>query len=1023
MASVLPNDSKLQFPDETIVIASAGSGKTTALTYRFLQFLLSPRIPNNKLRNILAITFTNNAALEMKHRVLALLRNIALGRGEVVREIGKLVNIRENELREKAAALVEHILDNYSDFQVQTIDSFLTRVFKSSSVEFGFPPDFEIVLGSDELLDEAFDTFARTVARGSDSAKVLAELVEILVESKESKGKFPWNPYADLAWRVKELYQRIVRTALPLKEDDLRAEIRQHGVAMVTKIKQINDLIASARLPATDRFRDFVERMDERRIDTLIHYKVPDPPIKKTGALPGAYERFLTQTESIRKEVQAHRSRLVLLSSYNYFHPYIYAHRMLEETLERIKRQRGQVDLGDLTKKLAHFIREGTVPEIYLNLGERIAHFLIDEFQDTAPIQWKTLEPLIENSLSMGGSLFVVGDMKQSIYTFRGADWRIMKRLLEEPMFPSVQNPLIRRLETNYRSSERIVEFGKEVFHTIVPQRVVNGAERISGLADYQQETHKEKRGRGYVEVNVIEGDTDERPEKSLILSAVHDCLTRGYRKRDLAILTPQNDDVIRVSGWLNEAGYEFIPYSTLDIRTRKIVRELLALLRFLDSPVDTLSFVTFLLGDLFEKLLRADGENVSRDDLRGFILSSRENRNRPLYTQWRSEFEPLWRKYFDEFFNVVGYVPLYDLASDIMKQFRVFELVPGEEAAMMKLLEVVKNFEERGENTLKEFILFSEEQSEDADWNIVVPSDVDAIKVMTVHKSKGLGFPVVIVLLYDVPGRYDRYFMEEMEDGVRLVRVTKKLAEDSEELAELYREKNLRSTVDELNRLYVALTRAEEEMYVVSVTYDKKPEPSSFLPAEKYKPSVKPLVKREEPQEEPQAQIYHTPIIKIHRVETSERLAVEELRRGEIIHEVLSRIAFIDGDPAVAIRDGLEAQRKSSRDGIDADGISKTLTAFFEESGIKEYFKKITERQLLNEQDFVSKSGRWLRMDRVVVDKEVVTVIDYKTGDENDEHVSQVKEYMDVLQEVYPGRKIHGILAYVDRKVLKEVK
>jgi ATP-dependent exoDNAse (exonuclease V) beta subunit len=694
----------------------------------------------------------------------------------------------------------------------------------------------------------------------------------------------------------------------------------------------------------------------------------------------------------------------------------------MEKTLERTKRQRGQVDLGDLTRKLAHFTQEGTVPEIYLNLGERICHYLIDEFQDTAPIQWKTLEPLIENSLSLGGSLFVVGDMKQSIYAFRGADWRIMKRLLEEPVFPSVQKPLIRTLETNYRSYERIVEFGKNVFHTIVPQRIVNGAERISGLADYKQEAHTDKRGKGYVEVNVIKGDTDERPEKALILSTVKDCLTRGYRKRDLAILTPQNDDVIQVSGWLNEAGHEFIPYSTLDIRTRKIVRELLALLRFFDSPVDTLSLVTFLLGDLFEKLLKSDGENISRDDLRRCILSSRENNSRPLYTQWRSEFEPLWMRYFDEFFNVVGYVPLYDLASDILKKFRVFELVPGEEAAFMKLLEVVKNFEERGENTLKEFILFSEEQSEDADWNITVPSDVDAIKVMTVHKAKGLGFPVVLVLLYDVPGRYDRYFMQEMEDGVRLMRVTKKLSEDSEELAELYRETDLRATVDELNKLYVAFTRAEEELYVISVTYDKKPEPSSFLPAEKYQPSVKPTVRREKREEKARAAVYHTPIIRPQRVEASERLAVEELRRGEIIHEVLSRIEFIHGDPSAAIRESLEAELRTRKDGIDAEAIANILEAFVEESGIKEYFTKANDRQLLNEQDFVSKTGRWLRMDRVVVDNEIVTVIDYKTGEEHDNHILQVKEYMEVLEEVYPQRRIRGVLAYVDRKILKSV-
>ncbi len=268
-----------------------------------------------------------------------------------------------------------------------------------------------------------------------------------------------------------------------------------------------------------------------------------------------------------------------------------------------MKKQRGQIFIDDVTRSLADHLSTDAVPEIYFKIGEMIYHYLIDEFQDTSQIQWNNLFPLVEESLSKGGSLFVVGDTKQSIYGFRDADWKIMKQLTEENPFPSARHE-VRSLDTNYRSSEKIVSFTKEVFHTIIPREGFAAEAAASGLSTFEQHVTAENAGKGYVEVQCLRAE-DDVPERRAVRGIVEECLSRGYRYSDIAILTPTNKRVIDVSGWLNEGGVPIISHSTLDVRRRKSAGEIIALLRFLDSPVDDLSFATFILGGVFSGALR----------------------------------------------------------------------------------------------------------------------------------------------------------------------------------------------------------------------------------------------------------------------------------------------------------------------------------------------------------------------------------------------------------------------------------
>lgn len=1018
---ILPTDSHLRFPGVIVIDASAGSGKTTTLTRRLVQFLLSSHVPHNALENILAVTFTNIAAMEMKQRVLALLRAAARGDETVLGDLQKALSIGGDEIRVRAEEVLETILDRYSEFQVQTIDSFLARVFRASALEFGFAPGFEVVLDSRPLLDEAFALLAAQTVEGSDHAETLNELANRLRELKSRKGKFQWNPYRNLAFEVKRLYTKIVSTALPLSDVDHFEEYRKAGRALCERVEHLGELIDRSRVSPKSGFLKYREEARAGHVDRLIELQFPDPPAAKGKSPQIEYSRFNKDTEGLREEIRALRNDLVVLHAREYFQPYVRTHRFLQASLDAVRRRRGQVDLGDLILKLAQFIEEGNVPDVYLSMGERIYHYLIDEFQDTAPIQWRTLRPLVDNSLSVGGSLCVVGDTKQSIYGFRGADWRIMNDLREGGDFPSAPTEVI-PLPESHRSGGKILEYVRTVFHQNVPLRIMDGAERISGLATFRQDPRKDLRDKGYVETRFLTGSTDERPEREEILAVLRDCLDRGYALRDLAILTPENEDVIKVSGWLNEAGHAFIPFSTLDIRTRKIVGEILSLLRFLDSPADNLAFASFLTGGLFRARMEREATAGSPEDIEAWLRERRRRgERRPLYTMFRERFPVLWERFFDTLFGLTGYLPLYDLVTHVVKTFDAFTLMPGEEAALVKLLEVVASFEEQGRNSLREFVGFADEISEDSDWNIHVPDDVDAIRVMTIHKAKGLGFPVVIVLLYDGSPRGDGIYLEETADGVRLVRLVQKAkTKDETPLSPLFADKELKSRVDMLNRLYVALTRASDEMYVIAVNYGKGDEPSAFLPREAFGRKGKPG--RRDKADGDRLRVAYTAPVRIDQVRRAEGIHPAEVRRGELVHAVLARLEFTDADSLKGdLARCLEEERRAGRAGDIAD-IGALLDAFLSRAEVLELFRKAEGRIVWNEQEFVRSDGQLFRIDRVIVDPSSVVVVDYKTGAERNEYAEQVENYLAIAREAFPGRSVLGLLAYVDLGIVRRV-
>lgn len=1019
---VLEPDTSIQLPSVTVLKASAGSGKTWTLTERFVQLLLSPLIPKNDLRNILAITFSNNASREMRDNVLLWLKAVSLRDAGRLGEISLITSGGEREIARRAGEIVEKILREFSDFQVRTIDSFMSAVFRASALELGFAPDFQIMLDPAGLLNYAFDLFLRDARPGTRAAAALEATVAALTAHRGENDGFPWEPASLLRSHVMELEKQLAMLeSEPLREDP-RPALRELEKRIREELQEASRLVDSSGLEENPRsaFRVLLAAVRAGMFSEIADRGLAVSPVKKPGVRDGAGRAAWDRISEAWAEIRELASEYASLAARGFYAPYLRLHAELAPALERVKKSQGAIFIGDVNRKLLSALSRDLVPDVYFRIGERVYHYLVDEFQDTSPIQWKNLFPLIENSLAQGGSLFVVGDTKQAIYGFRHADYTIMRGLETENPFPSARQHSRLEMNTNYRSRRRILELGEQVFHRNAPSLpAYREAARQSGLDDWRQSPSSAE-APGRVKVEILRRDDENPPERERLHTLTAELHRRGYRWGDIAVLASRNDEIIRATSWLNEKRVPFISYSSLDVRRRKIAGEILGLLTFLDSPRDDLAFVTFILGDIFSAALADAPGSPSPARLHRFL--SEHGARGPVYKPFQLEFPATWDRFFAGLFRGAGYLPLYDLASEICAVFRVFEKKADEEATLAKLLEAIKDFEGQGANSLRDFLRFAGASDAGGSWDIDVPEGADSIRAMTIHKAKGLGFPVVIVLLYGERPRGFQYAVLREEGRIRLVRLTRQLARRDGELASLYDSERLQDTVNRLNGLYVALTRAREEMYVIGVSREKDTFPfdllagSSFTEAEEVEaPARVPGAAAAPP---PAARLSHD----ARPVPPSvgpRRLGWIERRRGELTHAALSRIQYAGADLEADIRLALGRAARAMRLEPADPGIARSAAALIGRPPLSEFFTERTGRRVFTERELCDGEGKLFRLDRLVVDSDRVTVIDWKTGAEDEQegaHEEQIAGYARILRSVYPGRDVRGLVVYLDR-------
>ncbi len=1021
----------LRFPHFTVLKASAGSGKTFALAKRFAGFLLSDEVPRNRPANLLAITFSNNAASEMKERVLDRLKRIYLGDKEFISELakdfGEFQSLSPSQLKTKAGQTVDAILTNYSDFQVKTIDSFMTAVFKASAMDFGYSPDFEIVMNDTGLMKYAFDLFLRRVREGTRESAFMKSIIDTLLADRGGDAPYPWEPAGEILSKIEGIYRKLAAYKEPvdiidytLVMEGVRGRIEQ----AVDELEVLVDESGLARRASS--YETLKSQVRSGRFPDLIGKGMKLAPVCKPDRRGNreAYEVVVEKWHGLAGLIAEYAN----LYACAFYTPYLRTYQEFSGVLESAKRREGKIFIEDINKELAEYLSGERVPDVYLRLGEVIYHYFIDEFQDTSPIQWENLRPLLDNSLSQGGSLFIVGDTKQAIYGFRNADYRIMKRVETHNDFPSAVHT-VEELTKNHRSDEAIVTFTEQVF-----QRMLLGWEEYraaacqTGLLDYCQDVKEERARKGYVSTCLLERNDSEPPERAKLYELLGGLLGRGYRYSDITILTSKNSDVVRITTWLNEAEIPCLSYSSLDIRKRRITGEIVALLNFLDSPLDDLAFATFILGDIFHAVLKREGGSIERARLHDLCFAHRKHEAVPLYKAFRAEMEDLWSAYFDRLFRSSGYLPIYDLIAETYAVFDVFRLFGEEEAVLAKILEVVKGLETEGGSSLRGFLRFvSTSENEDGSWDVSVPHGIDAVRVMTIHKSKGLGFPVVVLLLYGERSKGYPFVVRRDGNAVSLLRLTKEIAASHEELGRRYGDEQMKERVNRLNSLYVAFTRAGSELYVVGVKRERETFPFSIFPngmaycqgqaAEVPARSAEPTASKG---------AFHLSMPIELGAGSDDAIRFEEKRRGELVHKIFSLVEYLDD--ATERRLAEAAEGIALKTGVDREAVNDLAApalAFLGSPLLSGYYEHKPERKVFVEQEIVASDGRLFRVDRIVMDADKISIIEYKTGGDREkegEHLAQMRNYLRIAADLFPGRQIEGIIGYVDLKKVRRV-
>jgi len=1024
-----------------VVEASAGSGKTYSLAKRYVQLSLylaaTQTVP---IQSILAISFTNKATWAMKSRILDFLKRIALKKLKPyeVQELIKPLGLDEDQASVLAFTLMNDVIRQYHYFQVQTIDSFVNILLIGCSFKIGLSARFKIQRNSREYLQLSLDELLDQVGHDKKLARLFADFVRQYLFLENRSG---WFPREDLLKVVGELFRQYNTYQKPLLTYPIHEDLFLKKKKIYVLMKELKEICPAQ---TSKRFLDHLnallaEDSDIFDLDDLsASWALEDFPVNKGGEIS-------PQLESLWGKLTGEIHDLCLWEARSMFNPYVDLFDKLLANFGRLSRRDDVLFLEELNRKAALLFENDlvTVEELYFRLAARFQHYLMDEFQDTSLSQWRNLAPMVEEALAHGGSLFYVGDKKQAIYAFRGGESRLFDALQRQLADFNVE---ITSLDKNYRSCPEIINFNNRVFsldnlEAFLQRRLDDSRENKRhdihfSESDFEQiantfEHAHQKPGKdlqgGVVRIVHLEARAKQERATELrqkLISLIGDIRQR-FALRDIAILTRGNNEVEEITQWLLQEGIQASSERSSDVKNNPLITELINLLAFLYSPIDNNAFAQFCLGELMPKATGIDAEKL-RDFLFECAKLSRQTKEMYFYIHFRDTFPKVWEIFFEDFYRHVGVYPLYELTAGIVKRFGCEAYFPQYQGFFMHLLELVK-VQEAQSCDLSSFLDYYENlEGED---RFVKMSEVDAIKVLTVHKAKGLEFPVVIVLFLEMDikagsgGRdgSQAYILDIQDEGMNLIRLKESYRQFCPELQLRYEQEYKKSFLVELNCAYVALTRAIEELYVfIPAKVGNTVNPAKFLIPED---SLIAGVPAERPtaHEEPPAHQRIKPFVSDPWIGLQEEFlnqptkSVNLARVGEFYHAVLMHMGHIN---EANINESLKnAMGKACLQFPSPGGeiTFENILKFINRQDVRPFFYLPISTKVYCEKEFVNKYGDTKRIDRLIVLENEVQIIDFKLspGAEG-EHQKQIDGYIELLKQFYPKHKVTGQILYL---------
>ena len=1028
----------MSFPHIFVYEASAGSGKTKRLAERYVDFVLhysrKTPIPFN-FRNILAVTFTNEAADQMKQEILKMLKTKALGKG------------KDSFL---AMQIVNEIIQSYSDFSVRTIDSFVHSLLVASSLELQLPPDYEISPEPRPHLEYVLDALLEEVIYDQDIAYLFLGFLNHFLNIE---GQTHWNPkrillnllnmfYREENGRAKFFREISGNPDLSVAEKEFKIQIEQF-LTSLTALPNINQRFVNGVQTLLDTSGTGFLKSLNRYINKPL---TPGEGILNKDASwpnPDLAQRW----ECLKSQYDSYAHAFVWLRYSFYLNVFSKFH----QRLEGFKEKKRIVFLDELNRKARQFLTsDGFLPaEIYYKLSSVFYHYLIDEFQDTSILQWENIQALVEDALSKGGSLFYVGDKKQAIYRFRGGEAELFD-LIKTRFRNQVAEIYEKVLLCNYRSRQAIVEFNNSVFSRENLENFLDNFTHLNRelkvrildvFEDSQQKPAGDDVYGGYVRLEMLEGENKKQLQDNLNIKLKQTILELKERfdYQDILILVRDNQEARALAGFLLEQGLPVCSSRTISIRQNYLIRQIIALLKFLNSPIDNLCFANFILGEIFIKATQ-----LKIDVLQSWLEDLRINQDSGiLYTQFRSAFPDAWRNFLQYLFNAVGFLPVYDLVETIFINFKVEDNFPHLTGFARRLLEILNDLQEQGKNSLSEFLEWFD-NAEEEELFVQLPTGLDAIKILTIHKAKGLSSPVVILpfAVLEVRVGEAAKVVHEAEDGLYLLYLQKDICQNHPELAPIYQKEYLQALLDELNCLYVSLTRAASELYIfiprkINRT-DNPLVPLFFNQQENFKELGKRIAPSytAQPQGPPEElQSYSQParilpqevfkdILKAQLISLDEIISPERrylAKRGEVLHYLLAEVnpsSFVN-NPSSYIPKVKDACRLFNYS--DSEEIIQRLSDFLKEPKMQSFFEP--GLKAFNEKEVVDQYGNLKRIDRLVFTEDKILIIDYKTGEQpQEEDQEQIREYARLIKGLYPDKLPEACLVYIDTKQMHSV-
>ncbi len=1024
--------------------ASAGSGKTYTLVKEYLTLVLCD---NNAFRftKILAITFTNKAADEMKERILKNLYEFSLSdslnrKNDLFYDLCKELHLSPKQLVMRANRTLSCILHQYSNFSVSTIDKFTHRLIRTFSHDLGLSSNFEVKMNTERLLRESVEVL---LSKLGDNPKVSASLIDYALSKIEEEKS--WNIEQDLTSTakilLKEDHQNYLKKIKTHTIDDFiklrkkliagqkQAEKKLHSFAQkFNKILNENNLsekvFSYGALPnyfKKFKGKDFAGIAIGKRLEDQLNNRkfypksTPTADQLKMDSLFDSLDNLIEESSRFLEETRGDYilNSLILrqISSWSVMNE-------IEKELVRLKEENNILFNAEFNKIISEEIKNQPAPYIYERIGERYHYYFIDEFQDTSVLQWNNLRPLIENQLAQDGSALIVGDSKQSIYRWRGGEPEQFIDLSES----GSQLPFeTQNLETNYRSFYQIISFNNLFYNNAAQSFENHSYKKLYEKTSIQKTNEQEN---GFVELYLVEkkrGVNYDEIQLDYVLNTIQDLEKEGFRYEEITVLVRKNSQGILIAQHLAEHRIPVISKESLLLKNAPEIQLLECILQILNAENDYKIRVKFLLYLHQDKRFKPPG------DLHVFI---QKHIKLPLDLFFKSLEKG--SIFFD--LKTAHTYSLYNLIEYCSRQLGLIK--EKNNGYLQYFLDFALAYTIKNTNDLNEFLRYWEEKK--LKESIVTPSGTNAVQVMTIHKSKGLQFPVVILpyVNWDAFSDNNAYTWMPLDKNKYenfehfYLPVNPHIIKKHTRREEIIQRNKDQIQLDNLNILYVATTRAIERLYI-STLHQKKALKSTaafyfndYLDKKGIEKSAQFLYqegnKKRKIYEEKTKMIlpirYHSGAwqkrIKISKTaarfwDTKKTSAIEY---GNKIHYILSQIRYtseVEKTLQHLLMSGYidEKEFKAVKNKIDQIVHSEFLNPYYTKA-----YTVFNERELFFERQV-------LRPDRIVIKNKEATIIDYKTGIIEENHSLQLNLYSAALLAM--GYEIkEKILIYIHQNI-----